>query len=660
MQMRQVDPRFTPSPFEQPRFTPPPFDQPQFQAPALEQQVISPRPRLETQPQTLELPDYEGGNPDDWLFRVEQCFLQHHIPDSEKLEKVISCLTGAAVTWWRYSKEREAIYTWKDFQDKFKTRFRPSRGSSAVDHLLNIRQSRSVDEYRDIFEELIVELPHVTTDVLESAFLNGLRRTLKDQVVRFRPVNLTDIVEIARLIESQERDSLSYQVRSQLRPAQTTNQLPSTSRSNERAQSKRPYEAHTDTNRASGSVHTNTGEVRNSNPCTNCGDKWFPGHHCRQQKLKSLEVAEEEEQEGPSGEAGVEQDPTEDQEEEEGFVTLNLGSMSDLTKEEKSMKLRGYIGPANVVVLVDSGATSNFINERLSRAMGWPITQTRGFGVRVGEGRIIRSRGKCVDVPLEIQRIEITDDFLLFDLGELDAVLGFTWLANLGETRANWGHLRLSWQIGDVWVTIHGDPELCREQVSLHSMKKVIKQTKGEAYLLELSSLFEKQHQGSQRAPSKEIQRILEQYQKVFSIPNTHPPARNREHAITLQEGTASINLRPYMYSFDQKNEIEKMVKEMMDAQIIKPSVSPYSSPVLLVKKKDGGWPFCVDYRALNQATVPDRYPILVIEELLDELGGAAVFSKLDLRSGYHQIRVKSIDVEKWPLKHTRATTNSC
>lgn len=114
-----------------------------------------------------------------------------------------------------------------------------------------------------------------------------------------------------------------------------------------------------------------------------------------------------------------------------------------------------------------------------------------------------------------------------------------------------------------------------------------------------------------------------------------------------MNPSTAPVNVPPYRYPHFQKNEIEKQISDLLSARLIRPSTSPYSSSVLLVKKKDGTWRLCVDYRALNSVTVCDRFPIPTIDELLDELGHASWFSKLDLRRGFHQILMNDDDVEK-------------
>nr|GEU42713.1 retrotransposon Gag domain, retroviral aspartyl protease [Tanacetum cinerariifolium] len=122
-----------------------------------------------------------------------------------------------------------------------------------------------------------------------------------------------------------------------------------------------------------------------------------------------------------------------------------------------------------------------------------------------------------------------------------------------------------------------------------------------------------------------QLQPLIDKYQGIFHEPTTLPPFHSTSHSIPLLPNSTPPNIRPYRYPHSQKTEIEKQVDELLTAGFIQPSTSPFSSPVLLVKKKDNTWRMCVDYRALNKITVADKYPILNIDELLDELYGATV-----------------------------------
>jgi hypothetical protein len=121
----------------------------------------------------------------------------------------------------------------------------------------------------------------------------------------------------------------------------------------------------------------------------------------------------------------------------------------------------------------------------------------------------------------------------------------------------------------------------------------------------------------------------------------------NKHTIIELEEGAKPVITTPYRHPTKYKDEIEKAIKELLDMGHIRPSSSPFATSLVLVKKKDGTMRMCIDYRALNKKTIKNIYPIPRIDELLDELHGAVYFTKIDLRSGYHSIKMREQDVPK-------------
>ena len=137
------------------------------------------------------------------------------------------------------------------------------------------------------------------------------------------------------------------------------------------------------------------------------------------------------------------------------------------------------------------------------------------------------------------------------------------------------------------------------------------------------------------------------------------PPQRPEDHHIDLIPGSSPPNISPYRVSLSQQEEIMNQVKDLLHKGQIRPSSSPYCSHVLLVHKKDGTFRMCIDYRSLNKTTIKNRFPIPRIDDILDKLSGATIFSRIDLKSGYHQIRMAPQDVHKTTFRTSFDCMNS-
>jgi hypothetical protein len=169
------------------------------------------------------------------------------------------------------------------------------------------------------------------------------------------------------------------------------------------------------------------------------------------------------------------------------------------------------------------------------------------------------------------------------------------------------------------------------------------------AYLVKLNALdgSSKQEQIIDALPQP-IRELLHEFQDLFPDNIEHlPPFRGVECEITLQPNTQPPSKAPYRLAPPELAELKKQLQELLDLGFIRPSVSPFGAPILFVKKKDGSMRMCIDYRQLNKHTIKNRYALPRPDDLMDQLQGAKYFSKIDLRSGYHQIRIKEDDIHK-------------
>ena len=358
-------------------------------------------------------------------------------------------------------------------------------------------------------------------------------------------------------------------------------------------------------------------ERRQEGLCFNCDEPFVRGHVCK--RLFYLETTDYIDDE--PGELVHPEEPA-DQEATANSLVVSLHAIAGI-RPPNAMLLPVIVKGERFLTLLDTGSTHNFIQGAAMRRLG--LTPTRGehLQVTVANGDRLECEGVAHDVPISIGDDTFVITCVGLNLGAFHFIIGFDFLRTLGPMLWDCEALTLSfWWDGHrvTWQGVSGPPPAALQQA-----------------LAAVSA--------DPRLPL--LDHLLLQHNNIFDEPTGLPPPRPYDHRIHLLPETAPVAVRPYHYPQMQKDELERQCATMLAQGIIRPSTSSFSAPVLLVRKAENSWRFCIDYRALNTKTSKDKFPILVVDELLDELHGARFFTKLDLRSGYHQVRMHPDDTDK-------------
>ncbi|GKC96067.1 putative reverse transcriptase domain-containing protein [Tanacetum coccineum] len=266
-------------------------------------------------------------------------------------------------------------------------------------------------------------------------------------------------------------------------------------------------------------------------------------------------------------------------------------------------------------ILFDSGADRSFVSTTFSTLLDiTPDTLDVSYAVKLADGRISETNTVLRGCTLGLLGHPFNIDLMPVELGSFDAIIGMDWLAN------------------------HHAVIVCDE--------KIVRIPYGDEVLIVQVTKKEIENESEEKR-LKDVPTV-QNFPEVFpeDLPGL-PPTRQVEFQIDLAHGAAPVARAPYRLAPSELQELSTQLQELSDKGFIRPSSSPWGAPVLFVKKKDGYFRMCIDYRKLNKLTVKNRYPLPRIDDLFDQLQGSKVYSKINLRSGYHQLRVREEDILK-------------
>ncbi|XP_077226266.1 uncharacterized protein LOC143859443 [Tasmannia lanceolata] len=585
----------------------------------------------------------------DWLTLVNEVFEHRNVPKERRVGIIAMRFRGKAIAWWRREKQtrhsacKDPITRWIKMEDKIRKYFLPKGYKRDLyQWYQNLRQrTRTVDQYTNEFNELVIRNNiQEVEEMLVNKYLRGLQLHIQDTL---------DVLDIWDLGDAHQRALKVERLRSRKQQSTSfTNQAVQGSVGTTKAGNTSAYptsinKAPTQPKVFNQPPHTGQSSTT-SIRCYSCGEIGHRASNYRKRQAgKSLVV--ENKYDDP-GEEDANIDPKDDESNSEDEQVLNADTCELLMmrkffltpKQEAGNRwLRNNI--FHSACTVSGKAAANKLKLELKEhpnpyKMSWlkrgmEVTVSKRCLVNLSIASIYFDRIWCDVIPMDCSHI----------------ILGRPW--QFDKKTIHDGYCNTySFDYGGKKITLAPSKEPIQTPLVENSpssnflvMKDVKSAMEGVSVIY---ILFNKSDIGDVVAPiiPNQVKPLLEQFKDVFplDLPSGLPPMRDIQHQIDLLPDASSPNLAQYQMSPLEHEELQRQIMELFNKGFIRESLSSFAVPAFLVPKKNGTWRMCVDSRAINKITIKYRFPIPCLDDLLDQLSGATIFSKLDLKSGYNQI----------------------
>jgi hypothetical protein len=591
----------------------------------------------------------KGEEAEAWLLGLKKYFRVHDFSENLKARVATFNLNGKASIWWEDLKNmkgvREEDLSWKQFEKYFRKKYLSERyfdEKAKEFYELKLGQL-TMEEYVNKFLDLLRYVPYIKAEKAKAQrFISGLPKEYRNRIEFDEPKTLEDTIRKATYCHEQ------YGHRAESRGDWKQKSGSKFQKKGNKSSGFKNYKKNhrmnfptrsvlqqnfpsVDGNKTSGPIPVKTDNPkRKPLECWDCGGEHLR-RDCPHRQQNSRKIYNM-------------QEATTVNDVARSVPQIYAALDNNQADHQASVvEIEGMIFNHLVSVLIDPGSNLSYIAPKtVDKCKLQPQKQTKPWLVQLATGtkrKVVEAIPAC---QLMLGEFPTQATLNVLPLGSYDLLIGMDWLA-AHKAKLDCYHKTLECVSKEgKRITLQGirKPVSVR-QISALQMRKYCR--KGcPLYAIQVLKTIE----GAK--PSPDDHPILREYRDVFpeEVPGL-PPRRDIDFSIELAPGAVPVSRTPYRMSTPELVELKLQLKEMMDKGYIRPSVSPWGAPVLFVKKKDGTLRLCIDYRQLNKVTIKNKYPLPRIDDLFDQLGGASVFSKIDLRSGYHQVRIKGEDIHK-------------